>query len=88
MPAAAAATELASASVAETLAALHVDAASGLTAAEVSARRQAHGYNEVVEQKAHPVRQFLAKFWGVLAWMLELIMVLRPSSEKPRICSW
>jgi H+-transporting ATPase len=35
-----------------------------------------HGYNEVVEQKGHPVLRFLGKFWGLSAWMLELIMVL------------
>ena len=76
MPDAARTTDLASASVADALAALDVDAATGLTRADVDSRRQAHGYNEVAEQKAHPVRQFLAKFWGVSAWMLELIMVL------------
>ena len=27
-------------------------------------------------QKGHPVRAFLAKFWGLSAWMLELIMGL------------
>lgn len=76
MPEAARTTDLASASVADALAALQVDAATGLTHADVDRRRQVHGYNEVAEQKAHPVRQFLAKFWGVSAWMLELIMVL------------
>jgi len=44
--------------------------------ADVDTRRKEHGYNEVAEQKSHPVRKFLAKFWGVSAWMLELIMVL------------
>ena len=39
-------------------------------------RRKVHGYNEVVQQKGHPVLMFLGKFWGVSAWMLELIMVL------------
>ena len=82
MPEAARTTDLASASVADALAALQVDAATGLTHAEVDSRRQAHGYNEVAEQKAHPVRQFLAKFWGVSAWMLELIMVLSAFLEK------
>jgi magnesium-transporting ATPase (P-type) len=35
-----------------------------------------HGYNEVAEKKRHPVLKFLGKFWGISAWMLELIMVL------------
>ena len=68
--------DIASASVPDTLAALRVDPAKGLTRAEVAARQKEHGYNEVVEQKEHPLRQFLGKFWGVSAWMLELIMIL------------
>jgi len=42
----------------------------------VDARRSEHGYNEVAERQGHPVLKFLGKFWGVSAWMLELIMVL------------
>lgn len=30
----------------------------------------------MVEQKGHPVLRFLGKFWGMSAWMLELIMIL------------
>jgi H+-transporting ATPase len=48
----------------------------GLTHAEVDVRRAEHGYNEVAEQKGHPVLKVLQKFWGISAWMLELIMVL------------
>lgn len=76
MPETAKSSDLASASVPDTLAALDVNPETGLTGAEVDARRQAHGYNEVVERKGHPVLMFLGKFWGVSAWMLELIMVL------------
>jgi len=68
--------DIASASVPDTLATLHVDPAMGLARAEVDTRRKEHGFNEVAETKGHPVRMFLAKFWGVSAWMLELIMVL------------
>jgi plasma-membrane proton-efflux P-type ATPase len=53
-----------------------VNAATGLTQAQVAARRQTHGYNEVAEHKGHPFLKFLGKFWGMSAWMLELIMVL------------
>jgi len=67
---------IASASIPETLTALHVDPETGLTRAEVDVRRKEHGYNEVAVQKGHAVRKFLAKFWGLSAWMLELIMVL------------
>ena len=67
---------MASASGPATLAMLGVNAETGLARAEVDVRRKAHGYNEVLEAKGHPVRKFLGKFWGVSAWMLELIMIL------------
>jgi H+-transporting ATPase len=68
--------------VAATLAALRVDAAKGLTRSEVDERRRQHGYNEVAEQREHPFRQFIGKFWGVSAWMLELIMALSAVLRK------
>jgi len=68
--------DIAAASVPETLAALQVNPETGLTHAEVDVRRKEYGYNEVTEKKGHPVFKFLRKFWGVSAWMLELIMVL------------
>src|SRR5450756_1907154 len=68
--------DIASASVPDTLAALHVNPDTGLTHAEVDVRRNENGYNEVAEKKGHPVLMFLGKFWGLSAWMLELIMVL------------
>ena len=81
-PAKATPPDIASTSVPDTLAALQVNPASGLTHAEVDARRQTHGYNEVVEQKGHPLLRFLGKFWGVSAWMLEMIMVLSAALRK------
>jgi H+-transporting ATPase len=75
-PAKAKAPEIASASIPDTLKALHVNQATGLTHAEVESSRKEHGYNEVAEQKEHPIRKFLGKFWGLSAWMLELIMIL------------
>ncbi|WP_435550630.1 plasma-membrane proton-efflux P-type ATPase [Desulfobacterium sp. N47] len=68
--------DIASASVYDTLTALHVNPDTGLTHADVDVRREEHGYNEVSEKKGHPVLNFLRKFWGISAWMLELIMVL------------
>src|SRR5512141_679887 len=68
--------DIASASIPDTLAALHVDADTGLTRAEAATRQKTYGYNEVAVQKGHPVRAMLAKFWGLSAWMLELIMGL------------
>jgi len=68
--------DVAANSVPVTLAALDANLETGLTLTEVDARRKAHGYNEVAEKKSHPIRQFLGKFWGMSAWMLELIMLL------------
>jgi plasma-membrane proton-efflux P-type ATPase len=76
MPVTAKTPEIASASLPDTLAALQVNPATGLTHGEVDARRKEHGYNEVAEKKEHPVLKFLGKFWGLSAWMLELIMLL------------
>jgi plasma-membrane proton-efflux P-type ATPase len=76
MPSIAKGPDLASTSVPDALTALRVNPETGLTHAEVEARRKVHGANEVLEQKGHPIFRFLGKFWGISAWMLELIMVL------------
>ncbi len=68
--------DIAKASVSDTLAALHVNPDAGLGSAEVDTLRKEHGFNEVPVERGHPVRQFLGKFWGISAWMLELIMIL------------
>lgn len=70
------ATDIAAATVLQTLAALHVNPDVGLTHAQVETQRKEHGYNEVAETKGHPALRFQRKFWGISAWMLELIMIL------------
>lgn len=55
---------------------LGVDVQAGLPDAEVDARSQRYGLNEVPERKPDPLRELAKKFWGLSAWMLELIMVL------------
>src|ERR1035437_5398581 len=81
-PAGAKPPDIASPPVPETLATLRVNPDTGLAHAEVDTRRKEHGYNEVAVQKEHPVRIFLGKFWGMSAWMLELIMVLSAFLHK------
>ena len=68
--------DIASASVSDTLASLKVNPDNGLARADVDTRRKENGYNEVAEKKSRPFLKFLKKFWGISAWMLELIMVL------------
>jgi H+-transporting ATPase len=74
--------DIASFSVSDTLAALHVNPETGLSNGEVDALRNKHGYNEVAEQKGHPLLMFFAKFWGLSAWTLELIMILSAVLRK------
>jgi H+-transporting ATPase len=82
MPSAGKAPDIASISVPDTLLTLHVNPETGLTRADVDARQKEYGYNEVVEQKGHPILKFLGKFWSVSAWMLELIMILSAVLRK------
>jgi H+-transporting ATPase len=70
------------ASASGTGAAADLDSGAGLTRAAAKTLLQAHGYNEVKEQPEHPLRQFLGKFWGLSAWMLELIMILSAFLRK------
>ncbi len=63
-------------SIPDTLLSLNVNPDTGLFQAEIDVRRKEHGYNEVAERTTSPVLEFLRKFWGASAWMLELIMVL------------
>lgn len=48
----------------------------GLSQAEVQSRLTRYGYNEFPEKKASYLLKFLKKFWGITAWMLELIIAL------------
>ncbi|EQD62725.1 protein containing ATPase, P-type cation-transporter, partial [mine drainage metagenome] len=56
----------------EALAALTVDPARGLSAAEVSRRRGSAGLNEVADRPTPAILRLLRQFWGPTAWMLEV----------------
>jgi H+-transporting ATPase len=60
----------------EVLRSLHTDLNVGLKGLEVEARLKQYGYNEVPEKKATPLARFAKKFWGLTAWMLEIIIIL------------
>jgi len=53
-----------------------IDPNRGLTQAEAEALLKQYGYNEIPEKRTNPVIRFVKKFWGLTAWMLELIMIL------------
>ena len=59
-----------------TLSALGSSRDKGLAGPEAASRLERDGPNEVPEQKSHPLLGFARKFWGLSAWMLELIAVL------------
>lgn len=52
------------------------DRAVGLTHAEATERLARDGANEVPEKSPHLIARLARKFWGLSAWMLELIAVL------------
>jgi len=60
----------------ETIELLGSDSNVGLKRAEVESRLKQHGYNEVPERKINPLVRFAKRFWGVTAWMLEIIIIL------------
>jgi H+-transporting ATPase len=52
------------------------DPAKGLNESEVENNRKKYGYNEVPENKRNVLLKFLSRFWGLTAWMLEVIIIL------------
>lgn len=61
---------------ADVLIALGSDRHTGLSGREAESRLEREGPNEVPEKTAHPVLGLARKFWGLSAWMLELIALL------------
>lgn len=54
----------------------NTDSSKGLNQTEVDNLFKRYGYNEVPEEKTNFIIKFLKRFWGITAWMLELIMAL------------
>jgi H+-transporting ATPase len=48
----------------------------GLSAGEAAQRLRERGPNDVPEKRPHSLRTFLGKFWGLSAWMLEVMAAL------------
>jgi H+-transporting ATPase len=48
----------------------------GLSDAEVKARIEKYGYNEIAEKKRNPFFEFLLRYLGPMPWLLEFAMVL------------
>jgi H+-transporting ATPase len=60
----------------EVVKSLGSDLNTGLKSSEVESRLKLYGHNEVVEKKPSPLVRFVKKFWGLTAWMLEVIIIL------------
>jgi H+-transporting ATPase len=67
---------------AETLSALDSSVAVGLRSEEAKARLEREGANEVPEARPQPFARIARKFWGVSAWMIELIALLSLVLQK------
>lgn len=55
---------------------MEVEAATGLSSKVYSERLEAHGPNEITEEKEHPLLKFLKIFWGPIPWMIEAAAIL------------
>ncbi|MGD0523836.1 MAG: plasma-membrane proton-efflux P-type ATPase [Polyangiaceae bacterium] len=60
----------------ETLTTLGSNRDAGLTKTDADGRLAKQGPNEVPEKPNHPILRLAKKFWGLSAWMIELIAVL------------
>ena len=48
----------------------------GLTGVEVIDLRNRYGFNDISEEKKHPLLKFLGYFWGPIPWMIEAAAIL------------
>lgn len=49
----------------------------GLTTAEATARLKQFGPNAVVEEKVHPLKEFIKRFWAPIPWLLEATIIIQ-----------
>jgi H+-transporting ATPase len=48
----------------------------GLTGQEVIHLQEQYGFNDIPEEKKHPLLKFLGYFWGPIPWMIEIAAIL------------
>jgi H+-transporting ATPase len=48
----------------------------GLTSAEVTELRKQYGFNDIPEEKKHPLLKLQSYFWGPIPWMIEIAAIL------------
>jgi H+-transporting ATPase len=54
----------------------------GLSTSEAAQKALEFGYNEVPDKKPNALLNFLKKFWGLTAWMLEAVVILSAILHK------
>lgn len=70
-------------SAVEILSSLNSSQDAGLVGAAAADRLRRDGPNDIARQEIHYVLNFARKFWGLSAWMIELIAVLSFMLHKP-----
>ncbi len=48
----------------------------GLSSDEVVRRLRAYGFNEIVEKRENPIKDFVMRLWNPMAWLLEIAIIL------------
>ena len=48
----------------------------GLTSIEVTTLWGQYGFNDIPEERKHPLAKFLSYFWGPIPWMIEGAVIL------------
>jgi H+-transporting ATPase len=48
----------------------------GLSRSDVTRLREQYGFNDIPEEKKHPLLKFLSYFWGPIPWMIETAAIL------------
>ena len=56
----------------------------GLTSAEARARLNQFGPNAVAEEKPHPLKAFLKRFWAPIPWLLEASIIIQLVHRRNR----
>ena len=68
--------EYAQQSAVDTLKTLSGDAERGLNSFDAAKRRAQYGYNEIVEKEEPLWHRIVRRFWGPIAWMIEVAAIL------------